>query len=241
VPFERYADDVIVHCRTEQQAQEIRQAIAERLRGCGLELHPEKTKIVYCKDEDRKGNYQNEKFDFLGFTFRPRGSKNRYGKLFINFSPATPTKRRKPSGTRFVAGGCPSAATKQSKICPACSIRSSEAGSNITGDTIARRYYRRGVDWIETWPYGPSENTRSYGIITGGLDTGSRASHCVSQSSLPIGRWEHAAGLFDGSCMSREAHVQFCEGLGVRLPGATHLLIHANERRRELRKKSKKK
>ena len=88
VPFERYADDVIVHCRTEQQAQEIRKAIAERLRGCGLELHPEKTKIVYCKDEDRKGNYQNEKFDFLGFTFRPRGSKSRYGKLFINFSPA---------------------------------------------------------------------------------------------------------------------------------------------------------
>lgn len=88
VPFERYADDVIVHCRTEKQAQGIRQAIAERLRGCGLELHPEKTKIVYCKDEDRKGNYQNEKFDFLGFTFRPRGSKSRYGKLFINFSPA---------------------------------------------------------------------------------------------------------------------------------------------------------
>lgn len=88
VPFERYADDVIVHCRTEKQAQEIRQAIAERLRGCGLELHPEKTKIVYCKDEDRKGKYQNEKFDFLGFTFRPRGSKSRYGKLFINFSPA---------------------------------------------------------------------------------------------------------------------------------------------------------
>jgi RNA-directed DNA polymerase len=88
VPFARYADDVIVHCRTEKQAQEIRKAIAERLRDCELELHPEKTKIVYCKDEDRKGNYQNEKFDFLGFTFRPRGSKNRYGKLFINFSPA---------------------------------------------------------------------------------------------------------------------------------------------------------
>jgi RNA-directed DNA polymerase len=66
VPFERYADDVIVHCRTEKQAEEVKQAIAERLRDCGLELHPEKTKIVYCKDDLRKGRHSNEKFDFLG-------------------------------------------------------------------------------------------------------------------------------------------------------------------------------
>ena len=87
-PFERYADDAIVHCRTEVEAQEVRAAIAERLRECGLELHPEKTKIVYCKDDDRRGTYPNEKFDFLGYTFRPRRSKNRAGKYFINFSPA---------------------------------------------------------------------------------------------------------------------------------------------------------
>ena len=66
----------IVHCRTERQAQEVRAAIAARLRDCGLELHPEKTKIVYCKDEDRRRTYPNEKFDFLGYTFRPRRSKN---------------------------------------------------------------------------------------------------------------------------------------------------------------------
>ena len=71
VPFERYADDVIVHCRTEREAKEVRTAIAERLRDCGLELHPEKTKIVYCKDELRKGKHTNEKFDFLGYEFRP--------------------------------------------------------------------------------------------------------------------------------------------------------------------------
>jgi RNA-directed DNA polymerase len=86
--FERYADDAIVHCRTERQAQEVRVAIAARLRECGLELHPEKTKIVYCKDEDRRRTYRNEKFDFLGYTFRPRRSKNRFEKYFINFSPA---------------------------------------------------------------------------------------------------------------------------------------------------------
>src|SRR5215469_12913789 len=74
VLFERYADDVIAHCRTEKQAQELRKAIAERLRACGLELHPEKTKVVYCKDDLRRRTYPNEKFDFLGYSFRPRRS-----------------------------------------------------------------------------------------------------------------------------------------------------------------------
>jgi len=92
VQFERYADDAIVHCKTEEEAQEVRAAIAARLEECRLELHPEKTKIVYCKDDDRRGTYPNEKFDFLGYTFRPRRSKNRKGKHFINFSPAVSDK-----------------------------------------------------------------------------------------------------------------------------------------------------
>src|SRR5260370_14592722 len=88
LPFERFADDAIVHCRTELEAQEIRAAIAARLQECGLELHPEKTKVVYCKDDDRRRTYPHEKLDFMGYTFRPRRSKNRKGKFFINFSPA---------------------------------------------------------------------------------------------------------------------------------------------------------
>jgi RNA-directed DNA polymerase len=92
VQFERYADDAIVHCKTEVEAQEVRAAIAARLEECRLELHPEKTKIVYCKDDDRRGTYPNEEFDFLGYTFRPRRSKNRKGKHFINFSPAVSDK-----------------------------------------------------------------------------------------------------------------------------------------------------
>jgi RNA-directed DNA polymerase len=68
LPFERFADDAIVHCRTEVEAQEVRAALAARLWDCGLELHPEKTKIVYCKDDDRRGTYPNEKFDFLGYS-----------------------------------------------------------------------------------------------------------------------------------------------------------------------------
>ncbi len=89
------ATHLIAHCRTERQAQEVRKAIAERLQSCGLELHPEKTKIVYCKDDLRRRTYPNEKFDFLGYTFRPRRSKNRKGKFFINFSPAVSNKAAK--------------------------------------------------------------------------------------------------------------------------------------------------
>ena len=95
IPFERYADDIIVHCKSENQAKWIKEAISKRLAWCKLEMHPEKTKIVYCKDEDRKGEYPNEKFDFLGYTFRARRSKNRWGKHFINFSPAVSDKASK--------------------------------------------------------------------------------------------------------------------------------------------------
>jgi RNA-directed DNA polymerase len=88
IPFERYADDVIVHCKTEAEAEELRTAIGERLEQCKLELHSEKTKIIYCKDDKRRGSYSDEKFDFLGFTFRPRLIKSRWGKCFVGFNPA---------------------------------------------------------------------------------------------------------------------------------------------------------
>jgi len=95
VNFERYADDVIVHCRSEKQAQSLKAVIEKRLGECKLELHPEKTKIVYCKDDNRRGSYPHEKFDFLGYEFRSRGAKNRFGKCFVNFSPAIRPKAAK--------------------------------------------------------------------------------------------------------------------------------------------------
>lgn len=95
IPFERYADDAICHCKSESQAQWLLKALEGRMSDCGLELHPQKTKIVYCKDDDRRGNYPDEQFDFLGFTFRPRRSKNRWGKFFVNFSPAVSNKAKK--------------------------------------------------------------------------------------------------------------------------------------------------
>lgn len=94
-PFERYADDVVVHCNTEAEAKELLEAIRERLKQCKLELHPDKTKIVYCKDDNRKGDYVNEKFDFLGYTFQVRRSQSRRGGLFMNFLPAISDKATK--------------------------------------------------------------------------------------------------------------------------------------------------
>jgi RNA-directed DNA polymerase len=95
VPFERYADDVVAHCRTEEQAKRILDSIRERLKRCQLELHPVKTKVVYCKDGNRGGRYREEKFVFLGYLFRPRRSMNRGGKLFISFSPAVSNEAAK--------------------------------------------------------------------------------------------------------------------------------------------------
>lgn len=94
-PFERYADDIVVHCETEAEAVKLKSEIAKRMERCGLELHPEKTKIVYCKDANRTGDYEFHSFDFLGFCFRPRLSRNRHGQYFVNFSPAIAPKSKK--------------------------------------------------------------------------------------------------------------------------------------------------
>lgn len=95
IPVARYADDAVCHCKTEWQAKQLLEKLELRFTECGLELHPEKTKIVYCKDDDRRGDYQNYSFDFLGYTFRPRRSKSRHGKHFINFTPAVSNKASK--------------------------------------------------------------------------------------------------------------------------------------------------
>jgi len=95
IQFERYADDVICHCASEEQATTLQAALAERFAECGLTLHPEKTKIVYCKDSERTGDYPHQKFDFLGYTFRPRLAKDRYGRCFVSFTPAASDKALK--------------------------------------------------------------------------------------------------------------------------------------------------
>lgn len=94
-PFERYADDVVIHCRSQEEALRVKRAVEERLRRCRLEAHPDKTRIVYCRDSNRRRDYDHARFDFLGYGFRPRAARNRRNELFTSFSPAISTKATK--------------------------------------------------------------------------------------------------------------------------------------------------
>jgi RNA-directed DNA polymerase len=92
-PFERYADDVVIHCRTREEAQAVKASVEARLRQCKLEAHPEKTRLVYCRDSNRVQDDPQIQFDFLGYRFQPRSAKRgNTGRLFVSFSPAISPK-----------------------------------------------------------------------------------------------------------------------------------------------------
>ncbi len=93
IPIVRYADDGVAHCRTKEEAIQLMETLKNRFKEVGLELHQDKTRIIYCKDDDRKGgDEETTSFDFLGYTYRPRRSKNRHGKFFVNFTPGASQK-----------------------------------------------------------------------------------------------------------------------------------------------------
>ncbi|WIW57160.1 hypothetical protein LRP31_33600 (plasmid) [Mesorhizobium mediterraneum] len=112
LPWCRYADDGLVHCRTEQEAEAVKAALEARLAECQLEPHPTKTKIVYCRDSKRRG--PNVTFDFLGYCFRPRavwGTQS--GRLFCGFTPAVSSSALKAMRER--SGTCTSADRRSSR------------------------------------------------------------------------------------------------------------------------------
>jgi len=100
-PFERFADDAIVHCTTLRQAEYVLGRIAARMGEVGLRLHPTKTRVVYCKDDQRRGEYEHTSLTFLGYEFRARGARSRTGKLFVGFLPAISPKALKAKGERL--------------------------------------------------------------------------------------------------------------------------------------------
>ena len=101
ISFERYADDAVAHCKSERQARYVLEAIARRMAEVGLELNREKTRIVYCKDGDRKGSHEHERFDFLGYTFRPRLAQSWNGHHFLSFLPAVGDDARREIGSEI--------------------------------------------------------------------------------------------------------------------------------------------
>jgi RNA-directed DNA polymerase len=95
-PFERYADDVVIHCLSQEQALAVKASVEARLRQCKLEAHPEKTRIVYCRDSNRDEEHDQVKFDFLGYGYQPRKALNRRdGRYFVSFVPAINRKAMK--------------------------------------------------------------------------------------------------------------------------------------------------
>ena len=100
-PFERYADDVIVHCRSRRQAEYVQARIAARMAEVGLRLHPDKTRIVYCKDSNRRGQHEHTSFTFLGYAFRPREARRKDGKKFVSFLPAISPEALKAKSDRL--------------------------------------------------------------------------------------------------------------------------------------------
>ena len=101
-PFERYADDVVVHCKNRRQAEELLAGIAARMSEVGLRLHPDKTHVVYCKDSNRRGEHEHISFTFLGYAFRPREAINgKRGEHFTSFSPAISPEALKARSDRL--------------------------------------------------------------------------------------------------------------------------------------------
>jgi len=100
-PFERYSDDAVVHCKTRRQAEEVRDGIVARMSEVGLRLHPTKTRVVYCKDSNRRGEHEHISFTFLGFAFRARKARAKGGGYFSSFQPAMSPEALKAKGERL--------------------------------------------------------------------------------------------------------------------------------------------
>jgi RNA-directed DNA polymerase len=108
-PFERYADDAIVHCRSRRQAEDVRAGIAARMQEVGLRLHPDKTRIVYCKGGRHRATHEHTSFTFLGYAFRARGARTKDGRCFTGFLPAISPEALKAKGAELRAMRIPSA------------------------------------------------------------------------------------------------------------------------------------
>jgi len=225
VPFERYADDALIHCVSLAQAEAVLEAVRQRLKECGLELHPEKMKIVYCKDSNRRGAYELQTFDFLGYTFRPRRAEGRDGRMFVSFIPAMSSKAAKAvrttiRGWNLAKGWNTHSLAEVAKFVNPfirgwmnyygrfhrSKCLKTLAHVNLVLATWAKRRYKRfkGSWWQAfEWLVRIAKRDESLLVL---WTLGARPT---------IGR------LGDKSRMRRESHVRICESVGVKFPCAT--------------------
>jgi RNA-directed DNA polymerase len=165
VEFERYADDAVVHCVTERQARQVREALTARLAELGLELHPGKTKIVYCKDSLRHGEHDTVAFTFLGYSFRPRQVKGKNGQIFTSFTPAISPEALKAKG-QMVRGWRLHMRTGASLDELAAAINPIVAGwigyYGLFGRKVLNQLLRRVNTYLTRWARRKYKRLRSY-------------------------------------------------------------------------------
>jgi RNA-directed DNA polymerase len=165
VEFERYADDAVVHCVTERQARQVREALTARLAELGLELHPGKTKIVYCKDSLRHGEHDTVTFTFLGYSFRPRQVKGKNGQIFTSFTPAISPEALKAKG-QMVRGWRLHMRTGASLDELAAAINPIVAGwigyYGLFGRKVLNQLLRRVNTYLTRWARRKYKRLRSY-------------------------------------------------------------------------------
>ena len=221
-PVARYADDIVAHCDSEDQARALRDSVATRLGALGLELHPEKTKVVFCQDANRPGEAEHTSFDFLGYTFRGRLAKGRRG-YFVSFAPAISVKAAKAVGQKVRAWHL-----------------NRRSGTDLSG--LAEEIDPQVRGWIGY--YGAFYRSELYSLARH-IDE-----HLVRWAMQKFKRlrrkaakawaWldavrQHQPRLFAhwhllpptrgrpvGGRMTGDCHVRFCECRGVRFPPATH-------------------
>jgi hypothetical protein len=209
--FVRYADDAVVHCLSERHAIAAKEKIAQRFAACGLELHPDKTRIVYCKDANRKEQHSVTQFTFLGFTFRPRYARSTEGVLFTSFLPALSAAaakrmcrqirwwhlpRRSPATLDEIAADCDATLTGW------WNYYGSFYGSSM--EAIFKHF----DEALAFWARRKFKSLRAHQH---------RSHHWVRsiarrQPQLFIHwRLQHAKDLNNGSRVNREVHARFCE------------------------------
>jgi group II intron reverse transcriptase/maturase len=221
-PFERYADDVVVHCDTEAKALYLWAALAERLGSLGLELHPDKTKVVYCKDGHRRGDFEHTTFDFLGYTFRGRGQ----GPTRVLRELLTGHERHGEEGDRQEDQGlAPQPSQRHGPV-------RSRLGHQCPGPRLdqllrsllpLRVVLHRTAHRPASGPMGHAEVQAIAEEIHPSVGPARRCSPAQSPTlrSLASSSDHHQSAC--KSQMNREVHVRFCESRGVRFPPATRL------------------
>ena len=227
LPWCRYADDGLVHCRNEQEAQAVMATLQARLAECHLEMHPTKTKVVYRKDGSRKGSHVNQGFDFLGYGFRPRLVKN--SRRAACSGASRPLSIRRPSlpcGRRYGRPTCATGPRSRWQTSPMRSIQSYEAGSSIMGATVPQRCIRCSAMSTGRWWHGRCGSTSASQVTGRGQASSLRRSQKRTRISSHIGGKALSARSADGSLVWRESYARFCERPEVQFLRPTHHSLH---------------